>query len=385
MYAENQNQATEPRTISTDAAKFSLKGFIPEQKRGFRKAPGGINLKYRGYGHHQWQNVVEVFLEGQRIGAMDVHPTTLCAPDTVIWYTDNRIQYERGWTKKVQHVWQSLKLSFRHVCQIDVAVDTPYTDNFNFIQELTAGELKLVGGSAFTVEYTNQAKPRYFRFGSRSSDKYMRAYYKRQELEVSNKKYLEEFWSANGFNLQDNDEVARFEICLKKKELSRYKDIFNRFGDLTGDTLHLLENPEYLAALFNTGKRKFFEFVRAEDLQTDSNVSRAERVEILDLSGITTYLLEKIKTKLQKGIWSAKITVKQLYLCFLKTNDIRYMAQAEDIIYNYHLTRWFTDRCARICKEFEHLMSGDKDPFMSNYQVSENFGQMQIIRQDAYL
>lgn len=385
MYKKNSSESQEPRTICTDWAQFSLKGFIPEQKSGFRKVNKDINLKYRGYGHHQWQNVVEVIYKGERLGQMDTHPTTLNSPDSLIFYADNRLQYSAGWTAKIKDFWQQMNLNLAHVGRIDIAVDTPYTNQFDFIQKVTAGKLKLVGGTAFTVEYTNDAKPRYFRFGSRSSDKFMRAYYKRQEIQHSNKQYLEEFWSANNFQLGDQDEVARFEIILKRKELMQYHDINNEFGDLTTDTLHLLEDNKYLAALFNTGKEKFFEFVSMASFARTGNVTRCKRVKILDLSNITSYLLQKVKAKISNQIWSAKITCKQLYQLFLKTNDVRYFAQVEDIMQNFCLVRWFTGNVERFYKDFQHKMASNNFEFLTNYQTTENFGQLQIIKTDAYV
>jgi len=373
-----------PQLISTDWCQFSLKGMIPDVKKGFRKVNKRINLQYRGYGHHNWSNEVTVHLDGEQIGRMDVLPTSLMSPDCIVWYTNNKMQYSKGWTDKLKYVWKEMNLSFTHVGRIDIAVDAPENKQFDFIKKLTSGKLRLVGGSKFTVQYTNDAKVDYFRFGSRSSDKFMRAYYKRQEIERSNKYYMEEVWEANGFNLDEGQEVTRFEIVLKRKELKKYYDVWEKYGELDETNLELLEDPSYLAALFNTGKKSFFEFVSRRSLARTGNVSRCKRIKILDLSGITSYLLEKIKSKCTTAVYSAKISAKFLFMLCCKTCDPRYMAEIEEILHNFNLQRWFNAKRERFYNEFKLRYESQHFEFLTNYTSQPEFVQGKLYNLQNY-
>lgn len=364
-------------TICTDGCKFSLKGLIPRQKRGFRKISEHLTLKYRGYGHQTFENVCEVIYQGNIIGSMEVHPRSLMSPDTVLFSVANRIQYQKGWTKLVKKAWKDLNLSFNHTCRLDIAVDQPYKKQFSFIKDLINGKIIHTGNATFTTEYEKGEngipQVRYFRFGSRSSDKFMRAYYKRQELAMSNKWYIQEYWKANNFNLVDGQEVARFEIVLKRKELKKYHDVIGDFGELSINNLYLLEKPEYLAALYNTATKGFFEFVSFRSLARTGNVTRCARKIILDISNISVYLLEKIRSKVTTDIYRAKMAVGLLFQICCKTTEPRYMVEIEEILYNFNLRKWFEANREKFYREFEYKYKSPNFEYIKNYTSSPEF------------
>ena len=57
----------------------------------------------------------------------------------------------------------------------------------------------------------------------------------------------------------------------------------------------------------------FFEFVSKRSLSRTGNISRCTRKMILDLSNISVYLLQKIKSKVTSDIYNAKIVAKMLF------------------------------------------------------------------------
>jgi len=376
---KTQRNTVSPLTICTDGAKFSLTGFIPKQKRGFRKLSKNVSLKYRGYGHQTFENVCEVMYQGTTIGTMEVHPRSLMSPDTVIFSVANRIQYQQGWTGLVKEAWKEMKLNFKHTCRLDIATDQPHTDQFGFIKDLINGKLIHTGNSTFSVEYekgdNGVPNARYFRFGSRSSDKFIRAYYKRQELAVSNKQYISEFWKRNNFELAEDQEVARFEIVIKRKELKKYKDVFEKYGELKASNLQLLEDPEYLTALFNTANKGFFEFVSHRSLARTGNITRCARKLIVDLSHISVYLLQKVSNKVTSDIYKAKMVAKQLFHFCCKTNESRYMTIIDEVLYNFNLRRWFEANREKFYKEFEYKYKSPNFEFLKNYTSDPKFTQ----------
>lgn len=383
MIQQKSNVAlSESMLICTDGAKFSLRGMIPRQKRGFRKISKDLTIKYRGYGHQTFEDVCEVIYKNNIIGTMEIHPRSLMSPDTVLFSVANRIQYQKGWTELIKEAWSDLELTFTHICRLDIAVDQPYIKQFSFIKDLINGKLIHTGNATFTVEYEKgkDGKPdaRYFRFGSRSSDKFLRAYYKRQELAVSNKNYIFEYWERNGWKLGEGQEVARFEIVLKRKELKRYNDIFEKYGELNANSLHLLEDPEYLASLYNTGNKGFFEFVSNRSLARTGNVTRCKRKVILDLSNISTYLLEKIISKVTSDIYKAKVVCKQMFHFACKTLEPRYMMLVDEVLFNFNLRRWFEANREKFYKEYEYKYKSANFQYLKNYTSNPEFVQEKI-------
>ena len=366
------------QAICTDGAKFSLKGFINQQAHGWRKVSNNIQLKYRHYGNPTFNTVAEVYLDSERVGEIEAHPRSLLDPDTVLFSVDNRIQYSKGWTNKIQKIWHDMQLDLMHVNRLDIAVDQVDQDQFAFIRRLVSGSVRSVGGTRFQPLYKGRdekgrAKMVHFTFGSRKSGKYLRAYYKRQELEVSNKKYIEDYWQANGFNLDKKQEVARFEIVLKREELKRYEDL-----QIRASSLHLLEDPEYLATLFNTAKTGFFEFVRSSALKKDKNVSRAKRLKILDLSNITTRLLSKVRRKASSFVYQAKMAAKMQYMLYCKTGDDMHYKQVQEILKNFTLTRWFEAMVDRFYKEYQAKMAGSGFDYLKAYTSDPEHVQLRV-------
>lgn len=387
---KKQSGSDLPPLIVTDGCKFSLRGLIPNQRKGFRKISNDLNLRYRGYGHQTFENVVEVIYQGNIIGSMEVFPRSLMSPDTVLFSVANRIQYQEGWTKLVQSAWKELNLSFKHTCRIDIATDQPDNDQFGFIKELITGKWRKVGAASFTVEYggdyNNAGEPnaRYFRFGQRSGDKFLRAYYKRQELAHSNKWYIQEWWKKNGIDVDNEQEVARFEMSIKRRELKKYTDVFKQYGDLNAESLHLLERPDYLAALFNTAKSGFFEFVSNRSYMRTGNITRCARKIVLDLSGISCYLLKKVTSKVTNDIYRAKIAAKMLFHICCKTNEPRYMAEIDEILFNFNLRRWFEANRVKFYKEFEYRYNSPNFEFLKKYTSNPEFVQAKIWKRHEF-
>jgi len=378
---------TKPRTICADGLKISLRGHIPTQKLKFRTIKTNLTLNYRKYGTPNFESSIKIFYHGEEIGTMDAHPkSSILPPDLVILSIQNRMFYQEGWTKKLKKVLKLLQLDFAHINQIDIATDTPDQDgkSFDFIYKLVSGSLRQIGNTNFKPTFSGhnedgKARIRNLDFGSRSSNKFMRCYYKKQELQISNKWYIKEFWKRNGFELQENQEVARFEMVIKRAEFKRYKDVFEKYGELTLSNIHLLESTEYLATLFNTAQKKFFEFVsRYEYNKHQGDASRCKKKRPVDLRKITTYLLEKITSKATTMIWSAKITAKTLYMLYCQTGEDLIWRQINDILQNYGLARWFENGVDRFYKEYEVKYKSVGFEYLKSYTITPEFIQTKI-------
>lgn len=376
------------QTICVDALKINLKGHIPLQSAKFRHLGGGLNLHYQEFGGNKnFHSNIKVYFKGREVGRIDAHPkSNIIAPDTVLFEVKNNMFYRAGWTNQLKTVFDIMQLQFSHVNQIDIAVDVLDNDNtaFNFIHKLTRGTFRNLGRTVWTPTFeghTPDGKPkiRNLNFGSRASDKFMRCYYKKQEIKVSNKFYIEEFWHKNGFKLENGGEVARFELVIKRKELQIYKDVANKYGELEYNTLENLENIEYLATLFNTGQNKYFEFVTSKDYNYHKgDASRCKKRTVVDLRNITSYLLVKIRSKATTMIWSAKVTAKTLYMLYCHTQEELIWRQIDDILQNYHLMGWFENSVERFYKEFEIKYKSKDFEYLNSYTTTPTFTQSKI-------
>ena len=185
--------------ICTDGLKISTKGHITEQTHGWRKVSNKLQLKYRHYGNPRFNTVAEIHLNGEHLGEIEAHPrATTTPPDTVMLSVANQVQYTQGWTDKIKEACKVLQLDFQHLNRIDIAVDQKHNKQFNFVRRLQNGSIRPLRQTSFKTFYKGydnkgRAKLQHLIFGSRKSGKFMRAYYKRQELAASNKMYIEDY------------------------------------------------------------------------------------------------------------------------------------------------------------------------------------------------
>lgn len=376
--------------INLDLCAISIKGnFEMNDKKGIIKFGEykQTQIKLTGRGQGVYKNHGELYHKGELIGIMQCSPNELIPKNYAMLKINNRLLYTRFWTDKVKEVLKDLSAKINHVNQIDIALDQVDNDSFKFIRLLSQNKLKLKGNSSYDVRYKQngvKTNIQYARFGARSSNKFMRCYYKRQELAKSNKQYIQEYWDNNKLDYKDK-EVARFEIVLKRRELSQYHDVFEKYKDIDENNLELLEDTEYLKTLYLTGTKNFFEFCKMKAyIKAGKKFDRCKSFNVIEKITDKVYLLQKIRSKATTLIWSAKITCKQLYFIYLRTGSKNYWYQIREILANYNLKKWLDDAIDRWDREFElKVKKGFKD-FQKIYICNEFASQLQIVKSDAY-
>jgi hypothetical protein len=382
----NQNsKSNSPKTITTDWAQFSLTGEIPQQQKGIRQLGDGWTIRYYGYGHGIWETMADVFKDGLKVGKIDCHPKQLQSRDRIIFYTSNLLQYQKGWTLIVKEFINKMNLKFNHVGRVDIAIDRPASDGFKFIEKVGSRKWRPTGGADFDFKMRN-GQYIYARYGSRKSGRCLKFYYKRQEiLNVSNKHYIEEFWAANFFNLDDSEEVERFELTLKREELKKYVDLIeDGGGQITLANLHALEDPEFLSTLYQTATDSYLEFVSEKELSKKGNVSRCRRHKIIDFSGFIANLLLRVRSKTTTDIYAFKMSIKKTYQCYLKTGSEIYLAIAKEMTKNCNLDRWFIGNESKWYKDFCLKYRSKDFEYLTNYEL-EDVGQLRVVKLSAYL
>jgi hypothetical protein len=377
---------TKTQVICVDSCKISLKGKVPQQKKGWRRLNFNVNLNYTHRSSRVFSKICEIYYKGERIGALECHPKALLDPESCILSIDNRLLYSKNWTKKVKSLFSECNWNFSHLNMLDVACDSNQ-DPQNFIKKYQLGKIKTVGKSMLMVKYKNgqagQSKNApevpYFRWGERSGDKFMRVYNKKDEISKSNKGYIREFWERNKLNIEN---VFRWEISCKH----RYLKELDVFQDFTINDLSALEDSTFLRDFYKTRILEHYKYVSATQLnKRGKNVSRCTQKPLIRIKQETTYLISKIKSRVTSDIYKAKMSIKMMYQIFMTTNyEQKYRYLIEEYINNFGLRRWFNANEERFRKDFDYKkdQNGTHNffPFLLNYASNPKFTQQHLFK-----
>jgi len=139
----------------------------------------------------------------------------------------NRTLYSGEW-QNLFRMFRAIGCEYDSIGRVDVACDGIEGDGGEWPQVLTMaqrGEAKYYGKCEW-LQRSERARVIGGEFGSRSSNKFVRAYRKKREMKSKGvKPHIVEAWkNAFGFDpmAEDDCEVNRFEVQLKGKEIRRY-------------------------------------------------------------------------------------------------------------------------------------------------------------------
>lgn len=156
-----------------------------------------------------------------------------------------------------------LALGCRHdsISRVDIAVDGLEGDGGDFpdvVQMAARGEARYYG-KADWLQRSHRSKVIGAEFGSRASNKFVRAYRKKREMKAKGQKvHITEAWKrAFGFDVWGHPraEVNRFEVQLRGKEVRRYFP-----GEGNADWVLGLANPGQQLDVFASMAPGIFDF-----------------------------------------------------------------------------------------------------------------------------
>lgn len=192
------------------------------------------------------------------------------------------------------------------------------------------------------------------------ANKTMKAYLKLREMsrESPHKmRYIPKFWKQNGLNwdADGEQEIHRLEISLRLQAIKDFGEIMlesenGEVKKMQAFDWKLLGDASYLACLFRTHCKKFFEFVRYDS--EDSNKSRWERIPIINWDSLRGILLPKVKRTCPATIERALRSVKFMTRDFIFFNDKDLLPAIRNIIKRYDLNDYIEKRKDRWKKEF---------------------------------
>lgn len=209
--------------------------------------------------------------------------TLACEPHSDILQHDsgllklnNRVDYQKDLLPFVKQFLKDLKLNFRSISRIDIALDfLKFKNNLNprnFIKNYISGKYIKNGKGRGRIEfkYGNSKSLQYqtLKFGSETSDVTYYLYNKVEEMEAKElKPWIVDNWRANGWDGKQH--VWRLEFSLKPTTKTIH-DFIPDDKDPDGGVLKEvfsfkdIESIDKLQDIYNSHFKKYFTFVHNE-------------------------------------------------------------------------------------------------------------------------
>jgi DNA relaxase NicK len=317
----------------------NLKDAQPEQVFKFNSE---ISLFYHGTGTKLYKYLLTIQIDKQDFALIQVSPRLVrgkMSSFTCQLKVINEYLYKAGTYTKLIEVMRDLSLELNNFTRLDIALD--HTQNLvqffnNYIQNpdfssniIYAGKAKING-----MDYQKNKGFDAFYIGSRKSEKYINIYNKTKDIKRTQKNYITRFWE-NNLDYDKTKDIFRCELRLSSKELKRYVNL--EIIDLADDNI--------LTSIFQNSAEKLLDF----RFHTDKNISRCEKIELIDFQNVNGKLLYE-KTKLcQSDKYKAKLTIHIAFKLISKrlVDFIEEQRLLEVISYYcmmYGLESWFEDR-----------------------------------------
>jgi len=257
----------------------------------------------------------------------------------------NHILYQNGWTLIVEAILDDIGLKINNFTRIDIACDgSGFLDQY---QKLNKGYYQNVGRVRHCNYQTSKNVLTGFDIGSKQSDKYITGYKKGKRLLTENKKYISDYWKKNNFGIPF-EEAERLELKMKNKAIRRVKDFDYR----------RLEDPMYLASIYKSQIDGFYQLVESHAMEKDSNISRANKIDVIPWDSLNLSKVEKMK-KIEKpsSIWGAKAHItfglKLIHAGYYPSKNLfdnDEYKRLEALANEYQINHWFDNLVKRIAK-----------------------------------
>ena len=323
--AQKSSEKVENRILMTcDYLQFMCRGKLNflselEDEKNGAVTVGDWTFKPLGRATAMFNRMIRVDYNGEYfLTLLDTPRTATMKKDFVKIDVQNHFLYYANYVSLLLQFLDDTGLKFNNLTRMDIALDGVYAKGRVFSPKTGKssiwnhkGILKFLENKCHKGWIINGRGDYTFRgkksdmsiktayIGSRASNAYIRIYNKRDELERSNKSYIDDYFSANGFS--EEDSLERVEFVFKGKHVAKFKEKF---------TLNSLRDEAYLGALC----KEYFERVATISRKNeDENVSRRKRYSLIDWSTVVCgNLVRDIPPKPSK-VQLAKQTIKDTH------------------------------------------------------------------------
>jgi hypothetical protein len=323
-----------------DWFEATLKGYVvyPEEDAPPKiDYPGSVTLKLDPYGgtkHYQFKFRVYFGSDPDPFALLLTSPRVggVLDPDLSQIHVQNHWLYRDGWTDKLKWLLKVMNVEINNVTRLDVAIDSPTAGFMRFFEAYERGAYIAKGRAVKVNKHFESGSERDttgFDWGSKNSGRSMTAYKKSARLDVENKEYIKAWWIKNGLQL-DMGEVERLELKMKREVLNRIADPETGEVGLSGGNLTRLEDGAFLAGIFKSQVKNWFEFVKPGG---DKNISRKEVFSPINWKELEIIKMERLSsTKPPNEAWQAKRAISKTQKDFQDPEFVR------------EFSRQFTDR-----------------------------------------
>jgi len=288
----------------------------------------------------------------------------------------NELLYNGSLASIYKRIKYDLNTTFNKINQIDISLDQVADKNhgkhIKFAYDYIRGNTVFTGQQIIRVDMQKQHIRNVY-IGSRSSDKFMRCYYKKRELEVSNKNYIIDYWNKNQL-AHENKEVFRSELSIKGSVINHIeiKDLSNENGNyqpfFDEKIIDIIQTNEFLNSVFRSETQKFCTTIDFNEYNTNGKkADRCKKTYIFNHLVLKEpiLLLSRLKLEAGKMVHKIKMCTKFLHQIFVETNQDAYRLVAEQISLFEGLLNW---------KEFhEPSWTAEHNRKMQNTQYKNYF------------
>ena len=299
---------------------------------------GKIIFAKKGNGTKLYKYSYEIFYNTKLFGKCHCSPRSpeILKADSIQLKIENNVLYELGYLDDVKHLFKTCSWKVLNTSRVDIALDGVKV--LHLMDKFLRDEIQKLGKAKVNTYFTGKRELTGFDVGSRSSNKWITAYDKTLELEKSNKHYIKDFWAATGLDFKEQN-IERLELKLRNEEM---KKIIN--FDWTQ-----LDNFEYLASVFRSTMKNFFEFI---EITKDTNVSRAKRIEFIEWDFLGAILLPRLSTQETNEVYRMKQAAKTMFWNYLACGREYYSQIAQELAINVNCLDWYANKCEDWKHEF---------------------------------
>lgn len=231
-------------------------------------------------------------LDGQVFGIIRLYPYGFPGNDLITLSISNYVLY-RDFTSGLKYILNTLDLTLNNISYMEICVDSQFDYKSKIVKMFLNKKYVLVSSTKIKnnlgksgILYKDGSEEFSIYIGSNNSNKQVIGYNKTKELEEKNKLYLKDIHFKEFGN--DND-VHRLEVKLNNTSFVNYRKKGNKTKVKRVDIdLMKLNDEDYLVSIFSHFFNKLVDFRK----NTNKNISRCEKVKVIDFENITIYPLK---------------------------------------------------------------------------------------------
>ena len=327
-----------------------------------------------------FKKIYDIEINGLKFGELrtQTNKKTLPPGHSVIKFSNELLYCGQLYTI-YKRLKRDLSFKFLKINQIDIALDqTVYKDDNSHLKwayDYMSGKVDFIGSQNIRID-SKHHKIRDVYIGQRQSGKFMRCYYKKQELNISNKTYIQEFWNLN--NLDSENEVFRSELSLSGSIMNKIyspdfseneKNVYLPF--LEEKTMCIIQNSQFLHSVFYRETKDFCKTVKTKELKEKKRTNLCKQSYIFKtLKTTPVFLLDRIKGEASKMVHKIKMCAKLLSQIAIETGQNIYEDLSNELVNFEDLILWKDRQYIKWYNEHKNKISNPiYKKYMSNFNI----------------